>query len=89
MAEISINSNKVPKLFLSNSTDISEFVKSGENEFEVVFTIGNRNLYGPHHFSDEADPIMQGIEHFEFFSLDNPEIREKYCDTMSFIEAIY
>lgn len=89
VAEISINSNKVPKLFLSNSTDISEFVKSGENEFEVVFTIGNRNLYGPHHFSDEADPIMQGIEHFEFFSLDNPEIREKYCDTMSFIEAIY
>lgn len=88
-AEISVNGNKVQKLLLSDKIDVSEFVKSGKNEFEVVMTIGNRNLYGPHHFSDEADPMMQGIEHFEFFSLDNPAIQEKYCDTMSFIEAIF
>lgn len=87
-AEISINGEYVGNMLLSNKLDISDYVNIGENSIQVVMTIGNRNLYGPHHYSAEAEPMMQGPEHFEFFDLVHPEVQEKYSELMSFVEPL-
>ena len=87
-AEITVNDKFIGNMLLSDKIDISNAVNSGENSLEVVMTVGNRNLYGPHHYSVNAEPMMQGPEHFEFFDLVHPEVQEKYSELMSFIEPL-
>ena len=88
-AEISVNDNFIGNMLLTDRIDISSAVKESENSLRIDMTIGNRNLYGPHHYSAEAEPKMQGPEHFEFFDLVHPEeTLEKYGELMSFIEPL-
>ena len=87
-AEITVNNKFIGNMLLSDRIDISSAVKVGENRLDVVMTVGNRNLYGPHHYSVEAEPMMQGPEHFEFFDLVHPEVQDEYNKSMSFIEPL-
>lgn len=50
LARIKVNGNIVGNLMFDKELDISSYVKSGENDIEVRFVLGNYNLMGPQHF---------------------------------------
>ena len=87
-AEVTVNGKYIGNMLLSDKMDISSATQKGENDLRIVMTVGNRNLYGPHHYSVDAEPMMQGPEHFEFFDLARPEVQEDYGELMSFIEPL-
>ena len=47
-----VNGKDAGTLFFSRRVDLSTLAHAGENELEVTFTIGNRNLLGPFHAID-------------------------------------
>jgi hypothetical protein len=46
---VRVNGADVGKLMFEKEVDISKVAVVGENEIEVRFLLGNRNLMGPHH----------------------------------------
>ena len=55
VADILVN-NKTISMVLSNSADITDALKVGENEILIVIRSSLRNLYGPHHLKGVVDP---------------------------------
>ena len=49
LLEVKVNGAYAGKIMFGNKIDISNLVKKGENEIEIVLTVGNRNLLGPFH----------------------------------------
>ncbi len=60
-----LNGNYAP-LVLDDKRDITEFLKKGENEVVIVVRSSLRNLFGPHHFRPEPEPMGVSPYHFEF-----------------------
>ena len=54
-AVVKVNGKDVGKLLFEKELDISEAAVVGENEIEVRFLLGNRNLMGPHHLIGDKD----------------------------------
>ncbi len=52
-AKLFVNGQDAGELLFENSLDISNFAKAGENVITAVFSIGNRNLLGPFHSSED------------------------------------
>ena len=50
-ADVRINGRAAGRLILTDRLDISKYAVSGDNEVEIMFTVSNRNLMGPHHNS--------------------------------------
>ena len=49
-ARLEVNGSKAATLmFAPFNTDITEYLKNGENELKITLFSGNRNLLGPHH----------------------------------------
>jgi hypothetical protein len=44
--------------------DISQYLKKGENKIEIVLHSSLRNLYGPHHWAYEVEPM--GVSPYTF-----------------------
>ncbi len=65
VAELYLNGNYAP-LVLDDKRDITEFLKKGENEVVIVVRSSLRNLFGPHHFRPEPEPMGVSPYHFEF-----------------------
>ena len=87
LAEIYVNGTKVGEMMLERSLDISHLLKVGENEIEVVLTLGNRNLLGPFH-TNEEEPYFVGPETFERFgSWENGKSRY-YNPKYAFVKAL-
>lgn len=74
-------------LLFGQEIDCSAAMKPGDNLVRLELTIGNRNLYGPHHFSPEEEPMMQGVESFEFGD-DNLGVEYDYRESMAFVEPL-
>ena len=53
LLEVKVNGMYAGKVMFDNKIDISNFLKKGENEIELVLTVGNRNLLGPFHLPDQ------------------------------------
>ncbi|MBQ9714137.1 MAG: hypothetical protein IJV83_02325 [Clostridia bacterium] len=64
LIEVKINGKYVGRMMFGNKLDISKYLKKGENEIELVLTIGNRNLMGPFHDPDQ-DPTYVGPHTWE------------------------
>ncbi len=56
IADIKVNGRYAGRLMFTDGLDVSEFLKKGENEIEITFITGNRNLLGPFHGS--VDNVM-------------------------------
>ncbi len=56
VAELSIN-GKNAELSLDSKTNISDMLCEGENRVAIVLRSSLRNLFGPHHFKPEAEPM--------------------------------
>ena len=64
LADVTVNGAYVGRMMFSSYLDISTHLKKGENEIEITFSVGNRNLYGPFHTHGEG---FVGPETFERF----------------------
>lgn len=59
-ARLYVNGQDAGELLFENTLDISPYTKTGENEITAVFDIGNRNLLGPFHSSDDELFVSPG-----------------------------
>ena len=64
LLEVKVNGEYVGKLMFGCRMDLSKVLKKGENEVEIVLTVGNRNLLGPFHHIDQ-EPFSVGPYTFE------------------------
>ncbi|MBO5277690.1 MAG: hypothetical protein J6B05_03450 [Clostridia bacterium] len=53
LLEVKVNGQFVGKVMFGNKIDLSKALKKGENEIEIVLTVGNRNLLGPFHLPEQ------------------------------------
>jgi hypothetical protein len=49
LLEVKVNGTYAGKVMFGNKIDVSKLLKKGENEIEIVLTVGVRNLLGPFH----------------------------------------
>ncbi len=82
IADLKVNGEPLGKLMFEDTVDISSAVKNGENILQAELTIGNRNLYGPHHFAKIEEPFMVGPFMFECNGA------SAYRDTSAFVEPL-
>lgn len=52
IANVYVNGKFVDTLIFTDTIDVSNFVKKGENTLEIKLYSGNRNLLGPHHVAE-------------------------------------
>ena len=64
LIDVTVNGNYVGRMMFGNKLDVSKYLKVGENEIELLTTIGNRNLMGPFHALDE-EPLYVGPHTWE------------------------
>lgn len=60
-----VNGRLAGSMLFDNQLDISAFTRKGENEIELELTVGNRNLFGPHHMEADEEPDSVGPYSFE------------------------
>ncbi len=64
VAELTVNGKPV-FLTLDTKKDITPLVKKGKNEVTIRLRSSLRNLFGPHHFKPNPEPMGVGPAHFE------------------------
>ena len=82
-----VKTEKGEKLFvLDTEGDITDLLKDGENEVEIMLNSSLRNLFGPHHFKPEAEPLGVSPYNFEFrgFWKDGKNPKD-YTDEYNFV----
>ncbi len=57
LLEVKVNGVDFGRVMLGNRLDISKALKKGENQVEIVLTVGNRNLLGPFHTKEEEGGV--------------------------------
>ena len=53
LLEVKVNGVYAGKVMFGDKIDVSKLLKKGENEIEIVLTVGNRNLLGPFHLPEQ------------------------------------
>lgn len=53
LIEVKVNGVYAGKLMFGNKLDLSDVLRKGGNEIELVLTVGNRNLLGPFHLREQ------------------------------------
>lgn len=59
MAYVTVNGKYAGKLLFDTELDISHVARTGENEIEVKFLLGNRNRMGPHHLEGRKNRTIE------------------------------
>ncbi len=65
VAKAFVNGNEAD-LIMNDRTEITPFLKDGKNEMKIIVRSSLRNLFGPHHFKPEADPVWVSPYNFDF-----------------------
>ena len=65
MATVSANGKKV-ELTLDDKGDITDLLEKGVNKVKITLRSSLRNMFGPHHFRPEPDPMAVGPYNFAF-----------------------
>ncbi len=71
MAEVKVNDKDAGVLYFGKRVDVSPYVTDDDNEIEVTFWIGNRNMLGPFHCDHPETYMSPGI--FALCNLPNAE----------------
>lgn len=86
--DVTVNGNYVGRMMFTNQIDISNYLKTGENQIELSVCIGLRNLLGPFH-TNEGEPNFVGPDTFERFGSwqngKSKHYQEKYAFKKSLI----
>ena len=64
LIDVRINGAYVGRMMFGNKIDVSNYLQKGNNEVELIVTIGNRNLMGPFHAPQE-EPLYVGPHTWE------------------------
>lgn len=64
-AEVYANGRRTD-MVLDVKKDISPILRPGENEVKIVLRSGLRNLFGPHHYKPDPEPMSVSPYNFEF-----------------------
>lgn len=78
-AEVIVNGASAGKLLYEKELDISRVAAVGNNQVEVRFIIGNRNLMGPHHYKGNKDENVSPWS-FEMYNTWTEETSSVYHD---------
>lgn len=87
LLEVKVNGTYVGKLMFGNKLDLSKVLKKGENEVEIVLTVGNRNLLGPFH-TQEEEPFSVGPYTFERMGTWKDGKSPLVCDGYAFVKGM-
>ncbi len=63
VAEIEVNGETFTSVLI-DKVDLTEGLKKGENEVKIILKSSLRNLFGPHHYTYEVDPISVSPQTF-------------------------
>ncbi len=63
VAQLAVNGHAV-ELSLDNKGDITPCLQKGENHVKICLRSSLRNLFGPHHYKPEAEPM--GVSPYQF-----------------------
>lgn len=83
-ADVFVNDEFVKRLMFTNHTDISKFVKPGENSLKLTICNSNRNLLGPHHHAD-PEPYAVGPTTFSMEGMWHDGKCDAFTDRYSFV----
>ncbi len=53
-AKVWVNGKYAGALLLDRVLEVAQLVRPGDNEMRIAFTVSNRNLLGPHHYTDKS-----------------------------------
>ena len=87
LLEVKVNGQYVGKLMFSQKMDLSHVLKKGENEVEIVLTVGNRNLLGPFH-TQEEEPFGVGPYTFERIGTWTDGKSPLVCEGYAFVKGL-
>ena len=76
-AELCINEKNL-LLTMDNKGDVTSLLKVGDNKISIVLYASLRNLFGPHHWAPDPEPVMVGPNHFTMRGSWNGNIASKY-----------
>ena len=82
-----VNGEYAGRLMFGKRMDISKLLKKGENEIELVLTVGNRNWLGPFH-TQEEEPLGVGPYSFERLGTWKDGKSSILRETYSFVKTI-
>ena len=77
VAAISVNGVK-SDITMDTKKDITSMLKKGDNEIEIVLKSSLRNLFGPHHWAENPEPMSVSPRHFTMRGSWNGGITERY-----------
>lgn len=58
-ARVFVNGQQAAVLVMGEECDLSKYLRSGKNELTICATASMRNLLGPHHCSEDPEPLAQ------------------------------
>jgi hypothetical protein len=89
LLEVKVNGQYVGKVMFGNKIDLSKALKTGENEIELVLTVGNRNLLGPFHWINPRESFI-GPSNFERFGTWDREVNStKLAKGYAFVRMFF
>jgi hypothetical protein len=87
LLEVKVNGVDFGKWMFGKRLDVSKALKVGENEIEIVLTVGNRNLLGPFH-TLEQENFSVGPFTWERSGLWKDGKCEYVLDTYAFVKTL-
>ncbi len=87
LIDVYVNGAYVNRMMFGNKLDVSQQLKKGENEIELVVTIGNRNLMGPFHTVEE-EPLYVGPHTWERMGTWKDGKSDKVVDGYALVKTI-
>ncbi len=88
--KVHVNGKQAGSLLLNNQLDISEFTRIGTNEIILDMVVGNRNLFGPHHWLLNEEPETVGPNMFELPKTWKEGKSDQYRDSYALVKvALY
>ena len=63
VANIIINDKQID-MVMDNKVEITDFIKKGDNKIKIILKSSLRNLFGPHHFKPNPEPL--GVSPYNF-----------------------
>ena len=87
LIEVNVNGVHVGRLMFGNKLDISNALKIGENDIEIVLTVSNRNLLGPFH-TTEQETFSVSPHTFERMKKWNDGKCDTFIDKYAFVKTI-
>lgn len=87
LIDLFINGIHVKKIMFDDRVDISDYLKIGKNELQLVLTVGNRNCLGELH-STQLEPMLTYPSTFERFGTWHDGKSNSFMEDYAFVKTI-